>query len=88
VTAPNLSDAERLADLRCRVAGYLELLGADELAALELVAQGLARGHGVYGELQLETDTRDMRREAMEELRDSMTYTAAALLRLQRGRTP
>lgn len=86
MTAPDLTAAERLADLRCRVAGYLELLGLDELAALELVAQGLARGREVYGELKLEADTRDMRREAMEELRDSMTYTAAALLRLQRGR--
>jgi len=60
-------------------------LGADELAVLELVAEGMVAGRRVYGELRVDKDPRDFRAEAIEELRDSMVYTSAAMLRLRRG---
>lgn len=88
MTAPDVTAAERLADLRQRIHGLVELpqLSADELACIELVIHGIVRGREVYGSLDVATDARDMRREALEELRDTMTYSAAAMLRLQRGR--
>lgn len=79
------ADLERVAEARTRLAGLAELLGADELAVLELVAHGLARGRAVYGELVIATDRRDFRAEAGEELRDAIVYSAAELLRVQRG---
>lgn len=84
MTAP-IDDLEALAERRRRIAGIIELLGPDELDALELCAHGLVRGRDVYGPLDVATDTRDMRAEAAAELRDSMIYSAAGLLRLQRG---
>jgi hypothetical protein len=56
-------------------------LGADELAVLVLVAERLVRGRQIYGELNLATDVRDFRREALEEAADMAVYAAAALLR-------
>lgn len=85
---PSTAALEHIAAIRARVAGITELLGADELAVLELVAQGLARGRAVYGELKVATDRRDFRAEAGDELRDAIVYSAAELLRLQRGGSP
>jgi hypothetical protein len=88
--APALTtaDLERVAEARTRLAGIAELLGEDEIAVLEQVAVGLAAGRKVYGELVLATDRRDFRAEAGAELRDAIVYSAAELLRLQRGGTP
>lgn len=88
MTAPaaaDLADLEALADARRRIVGVIDLLGRDELEALELCAHGLVRGRDVYGELRVATDVRDLRAEALEELRDAMIYSAAGLMRLTRG---
>jgi hypothetical protein len=84
VTAPDVTAMEQIADRRRSITGLIELLGADELAALELCAHGLVRGRDVYGALDVATDTRDMKAEAIAELRDTMVYAAAGLLRLHR----
>ncbi len=71
--------------VRTRIAELARALGPDELAVLALVAQGLVRGRSVYGELDTKSDRRDFRREASEELRDTLVYMGAELVRLQRG---
>jgi hypothetical protein len=70
--------------LRARIGALAELLGPDELAVLEMVAQGLARGRAVYGELDVVRDRRDFRAEAGEELRDAMVYLGSELIRMHR----
>jgi hypothetical protein len=66
-----------------RIADYLAQLGPDELEVMLLVAEGLARGRAVYGELRADRDPRDFRTEAGAELRDCLVYVAAELLRLR-----
>jgi hypothetical protein len=85
VSAPDVSALSQLADIRGRIVGLADLLGPDELAVLELVAHGLARGRNVYGELVLATDARDMTCEASQEIRDALVYLGAQLVRLNRG---
>ena len=70
---------------RDRVLATLPELSADELEVLAQVAEGLNRGRKVYGELRLDTDPRDMTREALEEVRDALVYAGGALVRLQRA---
>lgn len=82
---PDVTELERIAELRGRVGGQLALLGLDELAAIELVIAGVVRGRQVYGELCINSDARDFAAETREELRDALVYSAAALLRLNRG---
>jgi hypothetical protein len=82
----DITDLERLADVRLRITGQLELLNMDELEAVELCVHGLVRGRDVYGALHVVTDSRDMKAEAVAELRDTMVYAAAGLLRLHRTR--
>ncbi|HEY1556764.1 MAG TPA: hypothetical protein VGF94_18140 [Kofleriaceae bacterium] len=79
-----MTSPEHLVELRARLAAIAEQLGADELAALELVATGLARGRQQYGELRVDADPRDFRREAADEIRDSLVYLGAELVRLHR----
>lgn len=67
---------------RAKIAGTCMFLNADELEIVLMVAQGLKDGKEVYGDLDIETDTRDMRAEAAQELRDCLVYTSAAILRL------
>lgn len=55
-------------------------LGPDERAVLLLQAERLARGRRDYGELVLETDTRNFCREAAEEAMDQCQYLAMLLL--------
>lgn len=69
--------ADRLADLAA-------LLGPDELEVLIAVAEGIARGRRVYGQLEIDRDRRDFAAEAGAELRDALVYVAAELVRLQR----
>ena len=76
---------EQLAAQRARVADYAAQLGADELDALLFVAEGLAVGRKPYGELLVGNDRRDFVVEAQQELRDSLVYIAAELLRLRRS---
>lgn len=71
-------------ELRARLVAIAEHLGPDELAVLEMIAAGLARGRTTYGELRVDTDRRDFRAEAVEELRDTLVYVAAEVLRLRR----
>ena len=73
-------------ELRARLVAIADKLGPDELAVLEMIAVGLARGRTIYGELRVDTDRRDFRAEAVEELRDTLVYVAAELLRLRRPR--
>jgi len=65
---------------------FAEQLGADELAVLENVAEGLLRGRGVYGELDLARDQRDFEAETLAEVRDGLAYLGAALVRRARAR--
>jgi len=73
-------------ELVARITDYVGFLGDDELAVLAAAAEGLARGHKVYGDLQLERDQRDFVVEAGDELRDAIVYVAAELVRLRRLR--
>jgi hypothetical protein len=58
-------------------------LGADELGVLLLVAERLAKGRWRYGALNVATDGRDFRTEALEEAADGLVYVACALMRGQ-----
>lgn len=70
---------------RERVLASMEKLGADELEVLAEVADGLAAGRRIYGELSLDRDLRDFEREALEEARDGQIYTAIRLIQLRRA---
>lgn len=71
---------------RERVLVCMEQLGEDELEVLAEVAEGMAVGRSVYGELRIATDKRNMEREALAEARDGLVYTAVALIRARRAR--
>lgn len=60
-------------------------MGPDERRVLLLVAERLAMGEGVYGQLAIATDRRDMMREASEELIDAAVYLAIATLQRSRA---
>ncbi|MGD0948608.1 MAG: hypothetical protein ABSA52_14405 [Candidatus Binatia bacterium] len=66
--------------MRRRLTSISTHLGRDELAVLVLVSERLRVGRRRYGELRLDTDTRDFRREALEEAADLAVYAAAALI--------
>ena len=80
-----MSKPETAGDLR-RLLSLTAQLGADEMEALCLVAEGLVRGRGPYGEWREAEDRRDLIDEATEELRDHQVYVAFELLRLLRRR--
>ena len=65
-------------ELRARLVAMTEHLGRDELAVLETVAAGLARGRTVYGELRIDADRRDFRAVAAREIRDGLVYLELA----------
>lgn len=67
-----------------RIHAALAELGADEAEVLALVAERLAAGRRTYGELQLATDRRDFREEALMELADGCVYLAAGIARASR----
>ena len=56
-------------------------LGPDEQRVVAEVTRRLELGRGIYGQLDLAADRRDMQREATEELLDACVYLAAELLR-------
>jgi hypothetical protein len=59
-------------------------LGADELRVLARIAERLKGGQTMYGQLCLETDTRQFRaKEAREEVEDALVYLACAWLQHQ-----
>jgi hypothetical protein len=64
-----------------RILAALAKLGADESAVLALVAERLAMGRELYGELHVADDARDFAREALEEAADGLVYVAAALVK-------
>ena len=76
--APGVSDALKQLD---RLAAVAEQLGAAELSVLVLVAERLLEGRRRYGVLNIDTDPRDFRKEAFEELADAAVYLAADLER-------
>ena len=61
-------------------------LGSDEIEVLIEIAGRLSKGADEYGELDLDTDTRDFRAEAAEEAQDALVYLAAEKIRKRRGR--
>jgi hypothetical protein len=71
---------------RERILAALDRLGADELEVLAIVSERLVMGRSQYGELQLATDRRDFRHEALLELADGCVYLAAGIVRA--GRAP
>lgn len=50
----------------------------------DAVEAGLAAGRAVYGPLDLESDPRDFRQEAVEELRDAVVYLGALIVQAER----
>lgn len=84
--APRQSPLPAELSARGRLIADIARLGEDELEVMAEVARGLVRGRGVYGELQIDTDTRDHEREALDELRDGLVYTAVATIRRRRQR--
>lgn len=79
-----MTDLESLEAARSRVAALAAMLGPDEVRVLELVAEGLACGRSVYGELRVSTDRRNFTDEATAELRDTLVYVGAQLVRILR----
>ncbi|MGD0950038.1 MAG: hypothetical protein ABSA52_21755 [Candidatus Binatia bacterium] len=76
--AGGASDAMRQLD---RLQEAAEQLGAAELSVLLTVAERLLVGRQRYGALHPDTDPRDFRKEAFEELADAAVYLAAALMK-------
>jgi hypothetical protein len=58
------------------IAGRLSELGVDELRVLDRIAARLQVGQKQYGELRLDTDTRDWTEEALQEALDLSVYLA------------
>lgn len=80
-TEPGALDIQRQL---VRLSVVAERLGSSELAVLVLVAERLLEGRQRYGALNIDTDPRDFRREAFEELADACVYLGAELLRGRR----
>lgn len=66
--------------------GLLASLSEDELEVVLMILRGMKRGREKYGPLELSTDSRDMLKEALEEMRDFAVYASAKLMVLGRGR--
>ena len=60
-------------------------LGEDEVEVLLEVAAALRDGRSVYGELRLNEDPRDFKREALEEDKDAIIYRVADYVRNRRS---
>ncbi len=71
---------------RDRILASLAALGDDEAEVLALVAERLVAGRAVYGPLQLATDRRDFRHEALLELADGCAYLAMGIVRAGNGK--
>lgn len=56
-------------------------LGVDEMRVLVAIAARLALGRRQYGDLDIASDTRDWRREALEEQLDWLVYDTIDTLR-------
>lgn len=84
--APRQSPLPVELSARALLLADLERLGEDEIEVLAEVARGLVRGRDVYGELKIDTDPRDHEREALDELRDGLVYTAVATIKRRRRR--
>lgn len=55
-------------------------------STLDLISKRVRAGHVTYGPLSLQSDRRNMRREAIEELADAAYYLAAEYKRTNRMR--
>lgn len=84
VSTPAAPVPATVVDVDAVIAKVRQLAG-DELAVLDLVAQGLVEGRATYGQLDVATDKRAFGREALHEARDQVTYDIANLLRRVRG---
>ncbi len=71
---------------RDRILAALDALGSDECEVVALVAERLVAGRAVYGPLQLATDRRDFRHEALLELADGCAYLAMGIVRAGHGK--
>ena len=71
---------------RERLAEIVEGFGQDELEVMIEIAERIATGREVYGELELDTDKRDFGHEAAEEAQDLLVYLAADKIRKRRHR--
>lgn len=60
-------------------------LNEDEQSVLAEVAEGLVIGKKNHGDLNLASDMRDFRMEAMQEDRDWLVYRAMQLVAQRRG---
>jgi hypothetical protein len=71
---------------RERIIAAIDGLGdeSDEAEVLALLSERLLAGRAQYGLLQLSSDRRDFRREAMFELVDGCAYLAAGIVRARR----
>jgi len=88
-TPPSPNDVLRVPvhrTLERRLATVANRLGEDELAALLLIAERVAKGETPYGRLDVARDRRDFSREALEEVADALFYIAADLIRCGGGR--
>lgn len=80
------ADAPECVDPSCpdhaydRLSEVVDLLEPDALRVVLEVARRLARARGVYGDLNLATDTRNFAREKGEELLDALAYDAMRTL--------
>lgn len=63
-----------------RLRDVIEQLGDDERRVLTLIAERLLMGQSQYGVLDMATDPRDWRKEALEECADGLVYAAVALM--------
>ncbi len=62
----------------------IEKLGDDERRVLTETARRLAMGRKHYGDLDLDGDSREWTKEALEEALDMSNYLAMALAKLRR----
>ncbi len=66
--------------LECLMEAYPEL-SMDAVHVLDEIAARMLHGQKIYGALDLDTDTRDFDREALEEDLDGLVYRACKIVR-------
>ena len=64
-----------------RLLALVDTLEPDAIEALLCVAVRLKKGQDYYGNLNLDTDTRDFAKEREEELQDALVYSAFVSIR-------
>lgn len=72
-------------DPRKELAELAESMGPDECKVLVRLARRLKFGEGRYGRLDLDTDDRDLMKEAAEEVLDFLVYVESENEKKSRG---